>query len=72
MNQSLSEEKEKAQRITASEAHVHQLETTAFMPEEGAIGDEEAKEARAYQIDPESSPPRESSRTNGSPMQNAP
>eukprot|EP00973_Karenia_brevis_P033299 4593774-Karenia_brevis.AAC.1 len=42
------------------------------MPEEGAIRDEEAKESHAYQIDPELSPSRESSRTNGSPMQNAP
>eukprot|EP00973_Karenia_brevis_P003262 448845-Karenia_brevis.AAC.1 len=72
MNQSLSKEKEQAQRTTTSEVCVHRSGTTAFMPEEGAIGDEEAKRAHAYQIDPELSSPRESPRTNGSSVQNAP
>eukprot|EP00973_Karenia_brevis_P074611 10369091-Karenia_brevis.AAC.1 len=51
MNQSLSKEKEKAQRTTTSEVYVHQSETTSFMPEEGAIRDEEMEEAHANQHD---------------------
>eukprot|EP00973_Karenia_brevis_P015130 2068092-Karenia_brevis.AAC.1 len=75
MNQSSSEEKEKAQMTTSSEAHVHQSKTTAFMPEcgilnltdsnhaEGASRDDQTKEAHAYQND-SGSRTSESSMTN--------